>query len=454
MHRLALLLGLLGAACSPAAPAPALGAASASATTSAIASAAPATPAPATPAPATPAPATPALATPATPATLAPAGCSLDDRTTFAFTARSVGVTRLAGVHSLSLAAANDEAILVFTVSGDAGCDHDGCYSDDLAAVRLPAAAPTLEQLPADGSGISPGVDGVALALPTGVAALTQGHEGAVAMGNHGNRAFIVRGGAVTQRFRPASSGAFAAAPIEGGALLAVAGWEPRASEPSPASVRVIAYREGEKKPGSEVVAWGIEGDRFDLPAVAARGGRGAVAFRRERHEGPTAIMAAWIDPASGKPESKTEVLASGPAGAPAVVVAGDRLLVVWDEGRSPSAPRRLRLSIWERGAPRPAAPVDLPVPAPSASAPALAYDGARYLLAFRGGADPRRGVVYFGAAATPEAAAASAAPVSVGAGDAGGPRLALDGDRRGWLAWIETEKGGGNLVAAPVTCH
>jgi hypothetical protein len=364
----------------------------------------------------------------------------------------TLGLRRISGVDSLSIATAGGRSLLVFRSSGDVGCDHDGCYRDTAHALDLaPGAAPFV--LEASGTGISPQVDVSTLVMGGTLMAVTQGHRGAAAMEGEHDRLFVTHGAVRALDVRAANGGAFVGAATASGALIVIAGWEAASNGQAPASVRALTLREGAKKAPSELLAWGMSDERFEQPTLSIDGENAAAAFVFQRvagtrcsegqgcsdHTATTRLEAVWLDLASGAPVRKRATIATGAVSSPAVLVRAEELSLLWSEAGT----LRSATSTRQSGAAEPA--VETLVIA--GREPTLArLPGGHIAVAFAS-----KGAIALGTG--PDLRAAASTATSAGA-HARAPRLAIDDAGEGHLAWLEKGPSGHAIVHRSVSCQ
>jgi hypothetical protein len=142
-----------------------------------------------------------------------------------------------------------------------------------------------------------------------------------------------------------------------------------------------------DRRPPARLVSSPPSGRAPEVPALAMGAERGVAAWRVEGE-----LYLAWLD-GSGKPLGAPLRVDVGDVGAPALAIAGSRVVVVWARHDAAEAPYRLRWMLVEHGASALPPPETL-VTAGSALAPAVLTDGKDAVFAWMEGDGGARGVV------------------------------------------------------------
>jgi len=272
-------------------------------------------------------------------------------------------------VRDVAAAATKDAAMVTFDVEGDDGAGMDGSSVSELQGFRVDlrdaALAPgAVVILPAATSGISSGADAAPFALGGTLLALTQGHHGHGGVDGAGDppdTIYVVGDGKLVVKTEKWFSGRFAAQGLGATGLAIGAGNESgwwRTGAYGVASVRLFRLSQDRppeaellvKKAGSAMCSPEYQGSaevcpptdptRYDAPAIAGSDARAAVAFRHKEKRDESnyepgaarSINVAWVDPRSGKALAPPAQVAKGDVGAPAIVVTGTTLHVVWSQ--------------------------------------------------------------------------------------------------------------------------
>jgi hypothetical protein len=383
-------------------------------------------------------------------------------------------------VSDLDIAAGETETVVTYAISGDVGCEQDGCSvlhevhgahvdlhdmrAEPLtvawlgdARKRLPRRQTEQRGLPASTTGISPSADACAFVLDGRPFVLTQGHAGAAPMLAPGEEAadtMYVLGRDTAQRSVKWFSGRFAARGFGPVALALGTGVE-RVESPDlvgPPSVRLFRLRLDAPTVGQLVTKMdaptggagsdlgGPQPGSFDAPSIDVSADRAAIAFRRHEPGAKghsSAIVLAWVDRELAKLLSDLKTVARGDVGAPSVLVRGDTLHAVWSSRASAGGPYRLHHARWIAGGPAQEDPTELETGEGAALAPAIAAVGGAIALAWTSA----NGAVYAGLGESVEDAALHATQRSQDRAGASEPKWAVDG-RRVLLAWIEGDNG------------
>jgi hypothetical protein len=180
----------------------------------------------------------------------------------------------------------------------------------------------------------------------------------------------------------------------------------------SPSSVRTFRVGADGAVARSELVEKGapsnpLEPSVYSAPTVTGDTSLAAAAYLRgERGRGSRELVVRWLDPETGVPAGAARTIARGDLGAPAILLEGTTLHIVWSSRADARAPYRLQHAEWASGAAAPTPAVELPTPTARSLAPAVAKVGRQLALAWMDAADERSGAVWAGFAPSLEEAA------------------------------------------------
>jgi hypothetical protein len=384
-------------------------------------------------------------------------------------------------VSDLDIAAGETEGVVTYAISGDLGCEQDGCSvmhevhgaHVDLrdmqvqpltvawlggARKSIPRSQAEQRGLPASTTGVSPSADACAFALDGRPFVLTQGHAGAAplpAPGEDPADTIYVLGRETAQRSVKWFSGHFAARGFGPMALALGTGVERVQSRDlvGPPSVRLFRLRLDAPTVGQLVTkidapAEGAgsepgapQSGSFDAPSIDVSADRAAIAFRRHEpgaKSDSSAIVLAWVARDLPKLLSDLEPVARGDVTAPSLLVRGETLHAVWSSRAAAGGPYRLHHARWIANRPAPEQPTEIETGEGAALGPAIAAVGGAIAVAWTSA----NGAVYAGLGESVEDAALHATRRSQdGAGQASEPKWAVAG-RRVLLGWIEGDHG------------
>jgi len=370
-------------------------------------------------------------AAPAMPALAAPS-CRLGGAATVDDSVRF----RITDLADVAVAATHDAAIVTFALDGQYDCAVDGCYVyHELHALEVDSTGPNPRprSLPTAATGVWRPADAAPFVLDGGLVVLTQGHAGpggAFGAQDRADTMYIVRDGAIVQRSWKWFSGAFAARGFGATGLAVGTGkeWDrgagpaapygyPPPPDVGPPSVRVFRLALDEPPHGELVVKGVIDPpsydpmfEAYDAPAIDGSEERAAIAYRWGRRGyrdawGSRSLFVAWVDPHTGKALAPPVQIAGGEVGAPALLIAGTTLHVVWSE-RGKGAPYRLRHVRWVSGESAPEPATSIPTPTETAMSPSLTRVGEHIAIAWMHSDGGRHGSIYAGFGPTVEEAA------------------------------------------------
>jgi hypothetical protein len=379
----------------------------------------------------------------------------------------------VSSVADLAIAAAGGATLVTLSVSGNSGCEHDGCYEFGRAyAVRRQPSGSfdPLASVPSSASGVSATEDATPFALGDRLLIWSQGHAGFAPLISSDRRepdtVTILEGSREIAASTKWLSGSFAVVGVDHGAIAigagaAVGAWR-SGDQRSPAEVRSLRWREGgaiestELHRGKGAIDEG--GDRIYAPKLALGAADAAYAFILEPPLPPHAsatgavrsrtVWVGWLDRATGRAIGAPRKLVDDVVDAPALVISGTGLDVVY-AAREPRSERTvLRAIHWASRETEPAPAVDLALPATAIGAagtrgPALAAMGDSIALAWEKIDAAKTVTIHAGVGATLADAAAHAELVSgSGVVAMSPPALASDATRdKLAVAWITHDK-------------